>query len=71
MSLNKDKKEKLRTFMDAMAKLMSEHDISLGMDGGLCVEHALAGYLEQNYDSLDLLDQDEVPVYSVEIPKKD
>jgi len=70
MSLDKERKDRVKNFMDEVASLMSEHNIGLTLDGGLSVDGHPIGYLEQNYGTLDLLDPDEIPIYSAEIKTK-
>jgi len=69
MSFDKTKKERIVSFMDELAQLMVKHKTGLTMDGGLSMDNHLIGYLEQNYDSLDLLDQEDIPIYSAPLNK--
>lgn len=70
MSLDKGKKEKVQHFMSALANLIKETNVGFSMDGSVTFDGKPIGILEQTYDSLELLDFDDIPICVVPLEKE-
>ena len=69
MSLDKDKKVKIQHFMRSLADLIKETNVGFSMDGSVTYDGKPIGILEQTYNSLELLDFDDVPIYEISLEK--